>query len=132
MATRSSGKSALGSSKIIAFVGTGNPDRAKAFYRDTLGLRFVSEDQFAIVFDAHGIMLRVAIVPVLTPAKYTVLGWEVSDIAATVKELQKSGVKFERYGFMDQDDLGVWTSPSGAKIAWFKDPDENILSVTQL
>ena len=125
-------KSVLGSHKIIAFVGTRDPIRAKAFYRDTLGLRFRSEDQFAVVFDAHGTMLRVAVVPELTPAKYTVLGWEVPDIVATVKQLQQAGVKLERYEkFMQQDKLGIWTAPGGARIAWFKDPDGNTLSVTQ-
>jgi catechol 2,3-dioxygenase-like lactoylglutathione lyase family enzyme len=125
-------QSVLGSHKIIAFIGTRDPTRAKAFYRDTLGLRFLSEDQFAVVFDAHGIMLRVAVVPELTPAKYTVLGWEVPDIVATVKQLQQAGVKLERYEkFMQQDELGIWTAPGGARIAWFKDPDGNTLSVTQ-
>lgn len=125
-------KSVLRSHKIIAFVGTRDPIRAKAFYRDTLGLRFRSEDQFAVVFDANGIMLRVAVVPELTPAKYTVLGWEVPDIVATVKQLQQAGVKLERYEkFMQQDELGIWTAPGGARIAWFKDPDGNTLSVTQ-
>ena len=122
----------LGSERIVAFVGTRDPGRAKAFYRDTLGLRLVSEDRFALVFDAHGTMLRVSIVPEVAAAKYTVLGWDVADIAATAKDLQKAGVQLERFeGFMKQDELGIWTAPGGARVAWFKDPDGNLLSITQ-
>lgn len=121
----------LASAKITAFVATANAARAKIFYRDTLGLRFVSEDGFALVFDANGVMLRVAIVPALAPAQYTVLGWEVSDISAKVNELKDRGVEFERYSFPGQDEAGIWTSPTGARVAWFKDPDGNILSLTQ-
>jgi catechol 2,3-dioxygenase-like lactoylglutathione lyase family enzyme len=118
------------SARIIAFVGTRNPGRAKEFYRDILGLNLVSEDHFAIVFDVHGTMLRVTTVPELAPAKFTVLGWEVKDIAAAVRDMQKAGVSFERYDF-PQDELGIWTAPGGARVAWFKDPDDNILSVSQ-
>jgi catechol 2,3-dioxygenase-like lactoylglutathione lyase family enzyme len=118
------------SAKIVAFVGTRNPQRAKDFYRDALGLNLVSEDPFALVFDVNGTMLRVTPVPQLTPAKFTVLGWAVGDIEATVKQLQEAGVVFERYDF-PQDELGIWTAPGGAKIAWFKDPDGNVLSVSQ-
>ena len=121
----------LGSHDIIAFVHTGNRERAKTFYRDTLGLNLLSEDPFAMAFDAHGIMLRIASVKALTAAPYTVLGWKVPDIASAVKDLRAAGVKFEIYEGFGQDELGVWTSPSGAKIAWFRDPDNNMLSLTQ-
>lgn len=121
----------LGSHKLIAVVATRNPVRAKAFYRDTLGLRLLSEDRFATVFDAHGTMLRVSNVQELAPAKHTVLGWEVPDIVAMVKELQNAGVKLEQYGLKDQDEFGIWTAPGGTRVAWFKDPDGNILSITQ-
>jgi catechol 2,3-dioxygenase-like lactoylglutathione lyase family enzyme len=117
--------------KLIAFVPTRDPIRAKAFYRDSLGLELVSEDQFALVFDVAGTMLRVARVQELTPAPYTVLGWEVPDIAAVINTLQQRGVSFERYPGMQQDELGIWNSPSGARVAWFKDPDGNTLSVTE-
>jgi catechol 2,3-dioxygenase-like lactoylglutathione lyase family enzyme len=117
--------------KLIAFVATRDPIRAKAFYRDTLGLELVSEDQFALVFDVAGTMLRVARVQELTPAPYTVLGWEVPDIAAVINTLQQGGVSFERHPGMQQDELGIWNSPSGARVAWFKDPDGNTLSVTE-
>ena len=123
----------LANSSIVAFVATTDPSRAKAFYRDVLGLLLISEDEYALVFDAHGTMLRVAIVGEIVLAPYTVLGWQVSDIAATVRGLAAKGVKFERYPWMEQksEDLGIWSAPSGAKVAWFKDPDGNLLSVSQ-
>jgi catechol 2,3-dioxygenase-like lactoylglutathione lyase family enzyme len=121
----------LKANPIIAFVATTNPSRAKEFYARTLGLRLMSEDTFALVFDAGGTMLRVATVQQLQPAGYTVLGWIVPDIAKEIRELKKRGVKFKRYDWMEQDELGVWTSPAKAKIAWFKDPDGNTLSLTE-
>jgi catechol 2,3-dioxygenase-like lactoylglutathione lyase family enzyme len=123
----------LKSRPIVAFVATTNPKRAKLFYAKTLGLRLVSEDGFALAFDAGGTMLRVAIVHTLQPAGYTVLGWIVPDIAKAVRDLMKRGVVFPRYeGMMPQDDLGIWSSPSGARVAWFTDPDSNTLSLTEL
>ncbi|MEO7144768.1 MAG: VOC family protein [Bryobacteraceae bacterium] len=121
----------LGNNRIVAFVGVRDPARAKAFYRDTLGLRLASEDSFALVFDAQGVMLRVTIVPEVTPAKYTVLGWRVPDIVATAGALVSAGVTLERFEALAQDSLGIWTAPSGARIAWFRDPDGNVLSITQ-
>ena len=121
----------LGSEKLVAFVATRDPGRAKEFYRDTLGLRLVSEDQFALVFDVGGTMLRVTRVPELVTAPYTVLGWSVRDIVSTAKRLQQANVVLERYAGMQQDELGIWNSPSGARVAWFKDPDGNTLSLTQ-
>jgi catechol 2,3-dioxygenase-like lactoylglutathione lyase family enzyme len=122
----------LKSAPVIAFVATTNAARAKEFYRKTLGLRLVSEDGFALAFEAGGTMLRVAIVRKLKPAGYTVLGWTVPDIKRAVRDLGKKGVRFQRYEFMEQDERGVWASPSGAKVAWFQDPDGNTLSLTQL
>ena len=126
-------RSVLGAHQIIAFVATRDPVRAKAFYGDTLGLRLASEElPFALVFDAHGTMLRVTVVQELAPAKYTVLGWQVPDIVATANDLLNAGVKLERFkGLHDQDERGIWTSPSGARVAWFKDPEGNLLSLTQ-
>jgi catechol 2,3-dioxygenase-like lactoylglutathione lyase family enzyme len=123
---------AFAAHKIVAFVATAKPARARSFYRDTLGLRLVSEDGFALVFDAHGTMLRVAIVEDVGARKYTVLGWQVPDIVATARRLREAGVRLQRYPGMGQDKQGVWTSPSGARVAWFKDPDGNTLSITQL
>jgi catechol 2,3-dioxygenase-like lactoylglutathione lyase family enzyme len=125
-------QSGLGSSKLVGFVATRDAARAKAFYRDRLGLRLVSEDSFAVVFDANGTMLRVTPVREIALAQYTVLGWEVTDIVAKAKELTKAGVKFERFeAFMKQDELGIWDAPGGARVAWFKDPDGNLLSISQ-
>ena len=121
----------LKSRPIVAFVATTDPKRAKAFYAKTLGLRLVSEDGFALAFDAGGTMLRVAIVKTLQPAGYTVLGWIVPDIAKAVRDLVKRGVIFQRYEGMPQDDLGIWSSPSGARVAWFSDPEGNTLSLTE-
>ncbi len=125
-------KSPLGSEKIMAFVGTQDQAKAKTFYQGTLGLRLISEDHFALAFDVHGIMLRVTNVGKAVIAPYTVLGWQVENIAATVKALQEAGVKIQHYEGLGQDELGVWHAPGGAKVAWFKDPDGNTLSVTEL
>jgi catechol 2,3-dioxygenase-like lactoylglutathione lyase family enzyme len=121
----------LSAQDVIGFVPTVNPERARIFYRDTLGLPLVSDElPFALVFDAHGTMLRVTVVRHFTPAPYTILGWQVPDIAVAAKALAQAGVAFERYPWMLQDDLGVWTSPGGTKVAWFKDPDGNTLSIS--
>ena len=117
---------------IIAFVATLDPTRAKKFYNDTLGLSLVSEEiPFALVFDAHGTMLRVTIVKELRTAAYTILGWQVPNITVAAKGLQQAGVQFERYQGMQQDELGIWTSPGGSRVAWFKDPDGNTLSISE-
>jgi catechol 2,3-dioxygenase-like lactoylglutathione lyase family enzyme len=124
-------ESILGSQELVAFVATRDPSRAKKFYRDTLGLPLVSEDEFALVFDATGTMLRVTRVQEVAAAKYTVLGWRVRDIVQMAKDLQKVHVTLERFPGMQQDELGIWNSPSGARVAWLKDPDGNTLSITQ-
>jgi catechol 2,3-dioxygenase-like lactoylglutathione lyase family enzyme len=123
--------SILGSSKIVAFAGVKDAERARTFYRDTLGLRLVSEDGFALTFDANGTMLRVSLVREVVAAPYTVLGWEVDDIAAKAKALMTAGVTLEHYDFVKQDELGIWTAPGGTRVAWFKDPDGNLLSISQ-
>lgn len=122
----------LGSTNIVAFVPTRDADKAKAFYEGVLGLRFIKDDGFALVMDANGIMIRVAKVGKdFAPAPFTILGWQVSEIENMVRALQKKGVHFEIFGFFKQDELGIWTAPTGDKVAWFKDPDGNILSVSQ-
>jgi catechol 2,3-dioxygenase-like lactoylglutathione lyase family enzyme len=121
----------LGSTNIVAFVPTKDSEKARAFYEGVLGLRFVKDDGFAMVLDANGIMIRVAKVPQFTPAQFTILGWQVKDIAKVVQGLQKNGVRCEIFGFFKQDELGIWTAPTGDKVAWFKDPDGNILSVSE-
>jgi catechol 2,3-dioxygenase-like lactoylglutathione lyase family enzyme len=122
----------LNEDKLVAFVPSRDPKKAKSFFIDVLGMRFISEDPFAVIFDSNGIAVRlvdVSSVKDFKPAAFTILGWSVKDIKQTVRGLQERGVTFERYPGMKQDDLGIWVTPSGAKIAWFKDPDGNILSV---
>jgi catechol 2,3-dioxygenase-like lactoylglutathione lyase family enzyme len=121
----------IDTSKVIAFVATADGARAKAFYVDVLGARFVADEPHALVLDLNGTMLRVQKVQSVTPQPFTVLGWEVRGIERVMASLVGRGVAFERYGFLDQDERGVWTTPDGAKIAWFKDPDGNTLSLTE-
>ena len=120
----------LGAIDIVAFVPTNDTEKARAFYEGVLGLRVVKDDGFAMVMDANGIMVRVAKAQ-FTPVPFTILGWQVPEIEKMVEGLQAKGVKFERFGFFEQDALGIWISPTGDKVAWFKDPDGNILSVSQ-
>ena len=122
----------LADKELKAFIPTVNPEKSKSFYKDILGLEFLNEDKYALQFNANGVLLRVAIVPELKPHAFTVLGWNVTDISSVIKALNKKGVFCEKYSFLEQDDLGVWTSsPGGSKVAWFKDPDGNILSLTE-
>ena len=122
----------LSDHSIIGFVATSNAEQARKFYGEKLSLPLIEEQMpFAIVYDAHGTMLRVTIVKEVYPAGYTVLGWKLPDIVTAAKGLAATGVKFERYASMEQDELGIWTSPSGGKVAWFKDPDGNTLSISQ-
>ena len=121
----------LGTTNIIAFVPTSDPVKARAFYEGVLGLRFVKDDGFALVLDANGIMVRVAKSGDFTPAPFTILGWEVSDIAKMASRLKEKGVALERFSFLQQDELGVWAAPGGDKVAWFKDPDGNMLSISE-
>ncbi len=117
---------------IIVFIATIQPEQAKVFYREMLGLRLIEDTPYALVFDAHGTMLRIQKVQTLTPAGHTVLGWQVVDVHETVGTLLKQGIIFERYPGLSQDEQGVWTTPEGNKIAWFTDPEGNILSLTEL
>ena len=117
----------LGSRPIVAFVATVDSARAKAFYAGVLGLRLISEDAFALVFDAGGTKLRVSVVRELVPAGYTVLGWLVPSVQQTVRELVGRSVVFQRFDGLEQDELGIWSAPGGAKVAWFRDPDGNTL-----
>jgi catechol 2,3-dioxygenase-like lactoylglutathione lyase family enzyme len=117
---------------IVAFVPTVQADRARSFYGASLGLRLLSDElPFALVYDAHGIMLRVTVVADRSPAPYTVLGWEVPDIRQAVMSLTERGIRFEQFPQLTQDDLAIWTAPGGAQIAWFRDPDGNTLSLSQ-
>jgi hypothetical protein len=122
----------LGNQSIMAFVPTTDAVRARSFYEKTLGLIVVGEDAYGIMFDANGVRLRISVVRELTPAPFTILSWVVADIRSMVSALADRGVVFERYGFLELDELGVWASPDGAKVAWFKDVDGNVLSVAEL
>ena len=121
----------LADKKLKAFAPTINPEKAKHFYKDILGLKLLSEDNYALEFDANGTRLRVTTVRELNPHPFTVLGWKVDDISSVIKELNKKGVVCERYDFLQQDDLGIWHAPGGTKVAWFKDADGNILSLDE-
>ena len=119
--------------RLVAFVATSDLDAARRFYGDVLGLELIEVTLFACVFDGGGTTLRVTVVAggAVAPAGYTVVGWDVADVDAAVAALTARGVAFRRYEGMDQDAAGVWTSPSGSRVAWFTDPDGNVLSVQQ-
>jgi catechol 2,3-dioxygenase-like lactoylglutathione lyase family enzyme len=120
------------SATVIAFVLTRDRAASDAFYRDTLGLPFLTDDGFGAVFDLNGATLRITHVPDHSGAPHPVLGWQVADIAATVADLTGKGVSMIIYPGMGQDETGVWTAPGGsAKVAFFADPDGNVLSLTQ-
>lgn len=122
----------LADKELKAFIPTVKPDEAKTFYRDILGLTLLSEDNYALEFMANKTLLRVITVPDLKPHLFTALGWNVKDISAIIKYLNLNNILCEKYEFLQQDDLGIWTSPNGSKVAWFKDPDGNVLSLTEL
>lgn len=117
--------------EVVAFVAVADLDRAQRFYGDVLGLDLRDERPFALSATLGGTHLRITLVDELHAAPYTVLGFDVADIASAVRNLTERGVTFTRYDGMAQDELGIWTSPSGAQVAWFLDPDGNNLSVTQ-
>jgi predicted enzyme related to lactoylglutathione lyase len=121
----------LGTSPLISFVATSNARKAKEFYKEIVCLTFVSEDPFALVFESNGNMLRIQIVDKVSPHDYTAIGWQVTDIHEEVRQLEKRGVVFAHYPGIGQDIDGIWKAPSGAKVAWFTDPEGNILSLTQ-
>jgi|ERR671922_989918 catechol 2,3-dioxygenase-like lactoylglutathione lyase family enzyme len=121
----------LASAKMVGFVPTKDSRQARAFYEGKLGFQFVSDDQFALVMKAGQNSIRIAKGTNFVPAQYTVLGWEVDDIEAMVKWLSGRGVVFEKYPFIQDKEFGIWTAPGGDKIAWFKDPDGNVLSVAE-
>ena len=120
----------LGDADYVGFVPVRDAVSARAFYEGVLGLRVVDESPFALVVDAHGTTLRITPVGELTPQPFTIAGWVVPDIEATVRALVSAGVAFDRFEGMDQDDLGIWTTPGGDRVAWFRDPDGNTLSLT--
>jgi len=121
----------LSSGKMVGFVPTKDYEKARAFYEGKLGFEFVSLDQFALVVGVGGHKIRIAKTPNFTPLHGTILGWEVADIAAVARWLRDRGVLTEKYPFVQDQELGIWTAPGGDKVAWFKDPDGNILSISE-
>lgn len=121
----------LATATITALVGTMKPDAAKAFYEGVLGLAFIADDTFAMIFEGKNARVRVSRVPAVAPAQYAVLAFTVADIDKAVDGLAAKGVVFARYPFFVQDAKGIWTAPDGTKVAWFPDPDLNLLSVVQ-
>jgi len=119
------------STKAVAFVATTKPAESLPFYRDLLGLALIEDTPFAIVFDAFGTQLRIQKAQQVVQAPYTAFGLQVDDIAAETRRLQEHGVTFVRYPHFEQDAQGVWTAPGGSKVAWFYDPDGNLLSLSQ-
>lgn len=121
----------LDSGKMVGFVPTEDYDRARLFYEKKLGFQFVSLDQYALVLSTGKNTIRISKANNLTPAKYTVLGWEVDNIEAVVSWLRQRGVVFADYPFIQDRELLIWSTPNGDKVAWFNDPDGNVLSVSQ-
>ncbi len=117
--------------KVTAFLPTINPTESKLFYMDVLGLKLISEDPYALAFEGNGSLIRITTVGEFKPHPFAVLGFRIEEIITAVETLTEKKVKFEIYHGLDQDDLGIWTAPSKAKVAWFKDPDGNVLSLTQ-
>jgi catechol 2,3-dioxygenase-like lactoylglutathione lyase family enzyme len=121
----------LASGKMVGFIPTKDYDKARAFYEGKLGFGFVSLDQYALVMNAGGLMIRIAKVPNFTPLQGTILGWQVENIQSVATWLRDRGVPLEKYPFVQDRELGIWTTPNGDRVAWFKDPDGNILSISQ-
>jgi catechol 2,3-dioxygenase-like lactoylglutathione lyase family enzyme len=119
----------LTNKKVKAFVITTNAQESKKFYSDNLGFKFLSEDPYGLEFELNNALLRISIVPEYTPQKHTVLGWNVPDLYKEIDFLKNKGIVFEEYDFLQQDESGVWTAPDGTRIAWFKDPCGNLLSI---
>jgi catechol 2,3-dioxygenase-like lactoylglutathione lyase family enzyme len=117
--------------RAVAFVATSRPLEAARFYRDTLGLTLVEDSPFALVFDAFGTPLRVQKAAVVTPVPYTCFGLEVPDIERAVDHLAAAGIEAVRYEHFAQDARGIWSAPGGGRVFWFRDPDGNLLSLSQ-
>jgi catechol 2,3-dioxygenase-like lactoylglutathione lyase family enzyme len=120
----------LRNARPVAFLATADAARARSFYEGRLELRLLADEEFALVFELGATTLRIAKVAELTPQPFTVFGWVTEDVDAAVSALGARGITFERFGELEQDELAIWTAPSGARVAWFKDPDANLLSLS--
>jgi catechol 2,3-dioxygenase-like lactoylglutathione lyase family enzyme len=116
---------------MMGFLHTLDYQKARNFYVDQLGFSFVSQDDFALVVRAGRNHIRIVKLPAFKPLPSTVLGWQVEDIEAAVDWFEKRGVVFEKYPFVQDRERGIWTAPGGDRVAWFKDPDGNVLSVSE-
>ena len=121
----------LGKCDLVAFAATARPDEARVFYQDVLGLTLVEDFRFALVFDANGTMLRIAKVDVVPPSTNTVLGWAVANLDAAIEEFGRKGIAFEWFPGLNDPETGIWTTGRGDRVVWFKDPDGNLLSLTE-
>ncbi len=121
----------LENAKLVGFVASTDLARSRQFYVGRLGLQLIDDSPYACVLSANGVMVRVTLVEEWAEAPYTTLGWDVEDLGSAVADLAGRGISFERYEGMEQDGLAIWTAPGGAKVAWFRDPDGNTLSLTQ-
>lgn len=121
----------LASGKLAGFIPTKDHEKARAFYEGKLGCEFVSLDQYALVMRLGGHVIRIVKLPKYTPLQATILGWQLEDIRSTARWLQDRGVELEKYPFVQERELGIWTAPNRDQVAWFKDPDGNVLSVSQ-
>ena len=117
--------------RTTAFLATTDADRAKAFYVDALGAEFIDDTPFSLVLQLGGTPLRIQKVETVHAPPYTALGWQIDDIESTVETMASRGGTFERFEGIDQDAAGIWTAPDGAKVAWFRDPDGQLLSLDQ-
>jgi catechol 2,3-dioxygenase-like lactoylglutathione lyase family enzyme len=117
--------------EVVTFVPSTDLARAREFYEGVLGLRVERQGRFASSFRAAGVIVRLTLVERVDPPPYTVLGWTVRDIEDTVRSLMSRGVEFERFDDLEQNSWGIWEAVDGAQVAWFRDPDGNILSLTQ-
>lgn len=122
----------LKNSRIVGFIATSMPEISKKFYSELLGLVLIEETPFAIVLESKNAIVRVQKTEQVCPPPYTSLGWQVEDITATVRSLSDTGLQFEQFEGLEQNELGVWDVPGGSRVAWFKDPDGNLLSLTQV
>jgi catechol 2,3-dioxygenase-like lactoylglutathione lyase family enzyme len=117
--------------QLVAFVPSSHLGRSHAFYDGVLGLTRTEATAQANEYDAHGTPLRVTLVGASSPSPFTILGWRVAELEPAMAELGARGVQFRRYEGMQQDEAGIWTAPGGSRIAWFEDPDGNIISLQQ-
>jgi catechol 2,3-dioxygenase-like lactoylglutathione lyase family enzyme len=115
----------------MGFIPTRDFSRARAFYVGLLDLTLVNEDNFALEVASGSTHIRITRVEAFTPFPFTLLGWRVEEIVSTVRDLTAKGIHFERYSFLQQDEDAIWAAPGGTKVAWFRDPEGNILSLSQ-